>query len=320
MAPVTVDVAGGPTGGAARFRDELLRYLARSGRDDVRIIGLDRRARPPWLLRRELGRPAGGRRVALNNVGFVAPGGERWTLLGNALHFLADEEMARLDASIRPQVRRQAAMVRLAARRSDVLIAPCTAMAERVRRALPAVGSRVVVRFHPVSLGPVPRLAREPVVLCPVFFRPYKHMVTRLTELLAVLDQYGDSPVRLLLTATADEVPADVAGHPSVRLAGHLSLADLSRVWARSKAIYFPCGLESFGYPLAEARVTGRPVIARDTPQNREIAGPALCGFAVGDAGSLWQAVKLAMTTDPVPDPGPFDPDAYFTWMLGDPR
>jgi hypothetical protein len=320
MAPVTVDVAGGPMGGAARFRDEFLRYLARSGRDDVRIIGMDRRARPPWLLRRELGVPAGGRRVALNNVGFVVPGGERWTLLGNALHFLSDGEMARLDASIRPQVRSQAAIVRLAARRSDVLIAPCTAMAERVRRALPAVGSRVVVRFHPVSLGSAPQMAREPVVLCPVFFRPYKHMVTRLTELLAVLDQYGGPSVRLLLTATDDEVPADVAGHPSVRLVGHLQLDDLSRIWARSRAIYFPTGLESFGYPLAEARTSGRPVIARDTPQNREIAGPALCGFTVGDADSLWQAVKLAMTTDLGPDPGPFDPDAYFTWMLGDPR
>jgi Glycosyl transferases group 1 len=319
MAPVTVDVAGGPMGGAARFRDEFVRYLARSGRDDVRIIGMGRRARPSWLVRRELGGLSGGRRVALNNVGFLTPGGERWTLLGNALHFLADGEMAQLDASIRARARRQAAIVRLAARRSDVLVAPCTAMAERVRRALPAVASRVVVRFHPISAASVPRMTPEPVILCPVFFRPYKHMGARLAEMLAVLDKYGDSSVRLLLTATHDEVPADVAGHPSVRLVGHLQLDDLSRVWGCSKAIYFPSGLESFGYPLAEARVSGRPVIARGTPQNQEIAGPALCGYTVGDADSLGQAVNLAMTTDLAPDPSPFDPDAYFTWMLGDP-
>ena len=56
---------------------------------------------------------------------------------------------------------------------------------------------------------------------------------------------------------------------------------------ARSRAIYFPTGLESFGYPLAEARVSGQPAIARDTAQNREIAGPALCGYSLGDPDSL---------------------------------
>jgi hypothetical protein len=27
--------------------------------------------------------------------------------------------------------------------------------------------------------------------------------------------------------------------------------------------------------------------------------------------------VKAAMTTDPVPDPAPFDPGSYFDWLLG---
>lgn len=36
-AEVTVDVVGGPMGGAARYRDELLGYLARTGREDVDI-------------------------------------------------------------------------------------------------------------------------------------------------------------------------------------------------------------------------------------------------------------------------------------------
>ena len=52
-------------------------------------------------------------------------------------------------------------------------------------------------------------------------------------------------------------------------------------MWARSRAIYFPTDLESFGYPLAEARVSGQPVIARDTALNREIAGPALCRYTL---------------------------------------
>jgi hypothetical protein len=57
-------------------------------------------------------------------------------------------------------------------------------------------------------------------------------------------------------------------------------------------------------------------VIARDTAQNREIAGNALCAFSPADPDSLPHALKLALTTDVSPDPGPFDPDTYFEWLL----
>jgi hypothetical protein len=70
-------------------------------------------------------------------------------------------------------------------------------------------------------------------------------------------------------------------------------------------------------YPLAEARVSGQPVIARDTAQNREIAGPVLCRYTLSDPNSLRRAVQAALTADVAPDPGPFDPDRYFAWLLG---
>jgi len=60
------------------------------------------------------------------------------------------------------------------------------------------------------------------------------------------------------------------------------------------------------------------PVIARDTPQNREIAGPALCGYTMGDRDSLRQATEAALTARVAPDSESFDPDAYFDWLLGD--
>lgn len=111
-----------------------------------------------------------------------------------------------------------------------------------------------------------------------------------------------------------------LACHPRVELMGHLSPHDMQKLRRRSRAIYFPTSIESFGYPLAEARVDGLPVIARDTAQNREIAGPALCGFTPGDSDSLKQAVTLALTVKVAPDPAPFDPDCYFNWMLGSPQ
>ena len=315
---VTVDIAGAQMGGAARYAAELRSYLARTGRKDVQVIGTGRRLGPAWLLRREAARPGRGRRVALNNVSFVAPGGERWTLIANALHFLADGEISNLEPSLRAAARWQAAVVRLAAVRSDVLIAPCTTMAERVTRILPRIRSRVVVRPHPVSADSVPRLPRDPAILCPVLFASYKRMNERLAELLAALE--GDPAVRVRVTASPADLPWSLASDPRIEFLGQLDQRDLRQVWARSRAIYFPTGLESFGYPLAEARVSGQPVIARDTAQNSEIAGPALCGFTPGDPDSLHRAIALALTKEVVPDPSPFDPDAYFDWMLGCPQ
>jgi len=198
-----------------------------------------------------------------------------------------------------------------------VLVAPCTAMAERITAALPGVAERVVVRMHPVS---VPEVAGPPsgsLILCPVLFAPYKEMAGRVAEWLAAVDAALDDSVRLVVTASAAEVPASLAASPRLHLVGRLSVAETRRWQARCRAIFFPTGLESFGCPLAEARVTGWPVIARDTAQNREIAGPALCGYDLGDADSLRRATEAALTLRVAPDPEPFDPDAYFDWMLG---
>jgi hypothetical protein len=319
-------MAGGSIGGAARLQAEVRGYLERSARDDIKVIGARRRLSPAWLAAREAAAVRRSRRVALNNVGFLTPGGERWTLLSNALHFLTGPETAALDPGLRAAVSRQARVVHSAARRSDVLVAPCTAMAERIRTALPDVADRVVARMKPVSTGPVPavpvpaRRPDEPLILCPVLFAPYKHMTDRLAEWLTAADGALDDSVRMIVTADTAEVPGWLAASPRLHFAGPLGPGQLNRLRARSRAIYFPTGLESFGWPLAEARAYGQPVIARDTAQNREIAGSALCGFIPGDLDSLREATESALAARISPDPAPFDPDAYFDWLLGDGR
>jgi glycosyltransferase involved in cell wall biosynthesis len=126
--------------------------------------------------------------------------------------------------------------------------------------------------------------------------------------------------VRLIITASPAEVPTSLAASTRLHFVGRLDHHELCRLWALSRAVYFPPGLEAFGWPLAEARVNGQPVIARDTPQNREIAGPALCGYSVGDPDSLLHATETALGGGIIPDPAPFDPCAYFEWLLGSGR
>ncbi len=317
MTTVTIDVAGGQLGGAGRFRTEVYRYLRQSGREDIKVIGAQRHLGPAWMAAREAAAVRHGRRIALNNVGFMTPGGERWTLLANALHFLTAGETAALEPRLRSAMARQAPVVHHAARWSDVLVAPCTAMAERITTTLPDVASRVVVRMHPVSPAPLPRHPGGPLILCPVLFESYKHMPERLADWLTAVDDALDERVRMIVTASPAEVPVALAASPRLHFVGRLAHEVLSRLWARCRAVYFPSGLESFGCPLAEARVRGLPVIARDTPQNREIAGPALCGYEVGDLDSLRRATELALTAQVAADPAPFETAAYFGWMLG---
>jgi hypothetical protein len=316
---VTIDLAGGQMGGAARYRTELSDYLARHVPPGVKVIGTSRQLSPVWLAAREAAAARHGRRIALNNVGFFAPGGERWTLLANALHFPTPAEAGTLEPWLRAAMSRQAVIVHRAARRSDVLVAPCTAMAERITAVLPDVASRLVVRMHPVSAAGTTGHQSASLIFCPVLFAPYKHMADRIGEWLTAVGVLDDS-VRLIVTARPDEVPAALAVSPRLHFVGRLGLRQAVQLRARCRAVFFPTSLESFGCPLAEARVDGQPVIALDSPQNREIAGQALYGYNRGDRDSLLHSTQAALAATVEPDPAPFAPDGYFDWLLGDGR
>ena len=303
-------------GGAARFLDELKQWLARGDHPEVRVIGEGRTLSPSWLVRRDL-TTRSGLRVALNNVSFVGLG-ERRTLLRNALHWLDGEELAQHAAGLPRSFAAEVRIVRATARRADRLVVPCSAMADRVAAVAPYLADRLVVRHHPLTALPAPDDGSPRTILVPVLLAGYKRMDRHLAALLAALDRVADREVRVRVTARSGDLPPDVSGHPRVDLLGPLSTHDITDEWRRSPLVYYPTGLESFGYPLAEARASGRQVIAQASAQNREIAGPALRGFAVDDPDSLATAVEAAVSTPlPSPDPAPFDPDRYFSDLLG---
>ncbi|MGH3345161.1 MAG: glycosyltransferase [Carbonactinosporaceae bacterium] len=315
-AQVTVDAAGAVMGGATRFLVELGRYLGRVDGHRVRVIGEGRRISPRWLARRELV-TASERRVALNNMSFVSPGGERWVLLRNALHFLTEAEAREVGGAVERRTRAIGVLVRAAAGRADVVVVPCSAMADRVAAVLPGVRNRIVVRHHPVSPDAMPANdAPDHAVLCPVVFGGYKAIPMRLRELLAAAEQGGYSDVEIRVTAACDELPGDLSGHPQVVALGRLPHAELMSWWSRSAAVFFPTRVDSFGYPLAEARVYGRPVIAQDTAQAREIARSALCGYQAGEPHTLVAALESSLKEQVIPDPAPFEPGSYFRWLL----
>jgi glycosyltransferase involved in cell wall biosynthesis len=314
---VLVDCAGATVGGIRRFLDELTRWLAVNPAP-VTLHGVDRRVGAGHLAGRELfaRRRRHRRVVALNNLGFLAAPGERWVLLHNALHFPLPGERPDLPPRTARRVAAKAAMVRMLARRADVVVTPTAGMAERVTHHLPALGRRVVVVPHPVT--PRPRTTAVPgLVVCPVLFASYKRMDRHLAVLDAAVERLP-APPDVRVTATPEELAdAGLAGARHLRPVGRLAPGHLAGLLARAQVIYYPTTLESFGYPLAEARANGQPVLAPDTVHAKEVAGPALVPYSESTPDSVAAALADALAGPaPRPDPAPFSPDAYFRRWL----
>lgn len=319
--PVLVDCAGARMGGALRLRTELDTYLAALPEVGVRVVGRNQQVAPGWLARREfLGRAR--RVVALNNVGFVATPAQRWVLLRNLLHFLSPDETARIPG-VPTNVAREAQVVRACARRADAVVVPTAAMAERVLAVLPALGSRLVVRPHPLSAPPqVPAAQRRPGrFLCPVLFAPFKAMgelLRPVDEAATLVAERTGEDVHIVVTATDDEARAEgLADCQRLRFVGRLTPEQLAGQQRICRALVYPTRLESFGYPLAEARLAGIPVVAAGTAHSREVAGPVLVPYQREAADEIATAMHTALRDTPLREPvNPFAPGRYFDWLL----
>jgi len=95
------------------------------------------------------------------------------------------------------------------------------------------------------------------------------------------------------VTLSADMALAqltDVA--PYVEFVGPLGKEETERLYLQADIFVFPSWLESFGFPMVEAMAHGLPVVAADTPVNREVCGKAAVYFRPHDPDDL--AEKLS--------------------------
>ncbi len=93
-----------------------------------------------------------------------------------------------------------------------------------------------------------------------------------------------------------DELCARIASHPerNKRLFWLEAISDeyLGKVYAASTCLLAPSQGEGFGLPLIEAAQQGKPVLARDIPVFREVAGDHASYFQGGSAESLAAGVR----------------------------
>jgi glycosyltransferase involved in cell wall biosynthesis len=69
--------------------------------------------------------------------------------------------------------------------------------------------------------------------------------------------------------------------------AGEVDSANISTLYESLDIFVFPSLVESFGFPLVEAMTKGLPIVAADTPSNREIVADAGFYFAPSDVSCL---------------------------------
>ena len=92
----------------------------------------------------------------------------------------------------------------------------------------------------------------------------------------------------------ADLVSAD----PDLLLVRRIAGQDegaLDELYRRADVFLFPSLCESFGFPMVEALGYGLPIVAADTPINRELCGEAALYYAPLDASAAAQQLSALL-------------------------
>jgi len=210
-------------------------------------------------------------------------------------------------APFEPRIARAAmiALTRGFANATDAVIVPTAAMQRRLRE----IGVRVPIAVVPSSID-VAQFANgrrsfetrallgvrddARIVLAVSRLAKEKHLERAIDAIAHVRGAHlaiaGGGPDRALLEARA----AGRGVRERVHFTGALAPAALPDVYASADAFVFPSPTETQGLVLAEALAAGLPVVAVDTPVNREV----LAGFgrlAAPDPVALGAALETAL-------------------------
>ena len=141
-----------------------------------------------------------------------------------------------------------------------------------------------------------PYAAAEPAVVRLAYVSLYSEHKNLSTLLKAILLLNRNGAEKFLLKTTVDpawEGAAWTVTHkddlalarqpdmaPWIEFLGALQAEQIQKAYGEGDVFVFPSLCESFGHPMVEAMVHGLPIVASDTPVNREICGEAANYFS----------------------------------------
>ncbi|MBZ5668199.1 MAG: glycosyltransferase family 4 protein [Acidobacteriia bacterium] len=203
-------------------------------------------------------------------------------------------------------------------RSADVVMTPTQAMLDELRDFVDVPSHKALVNPYgvehpdpsPRDLSVGPKTGRSNAGnLCKLLYVSLYGEHKNLSTLLKAMPLLNkDRAGKFLLQTTADPTcegaartvthgeDSALAQEPSVsawvRFVGPLSREQTERLYLDSEIFVFPSLTESFGFPLAEAMSYGLPIVASDTPVNREICGKAAVYFSPLNPEDLARQVR----------------------------
>jgi glycosyltransferase involved in cell wall biosynthesis len=248
--------------------------------------------------------------VSLANLGPICPAIPHIIFQRNALLF-SPGHMALFDVRQMVRFRIQRSLALAAMRRASQIVTPSQSMAALIREHYPEFPAN---RFTVIPHAFDPSVYTEPLspptralldrpgrkLLYPALAGPHKGM----DELLQIVSALPKFPQAVLYLTGGDE-GGELMGHIRENAAA-LGVGDrvvfLGRVCQHQMgALYRSCDLllyssliESFGFALLEALAFGLPIVALDTPVNRELCGAGALYFPSDNPSAGAQAVLRA--------------------------
>lgn len=257
---------------------------------------------------------------AVLGFGSAWPTAPQVIFLRNAIYY-CDYHLTTLSARERSVMILRRWLQWLSLRTSHCIITPTAAMRDMAQVKHPDIpAARFTVIPHAFDPGgmvgtePLPAMAQEALAECSQstlkvlyvgHILPYKQLDVLLQAFQRVSDTTS-RPVKFLLTVASEDWPAGYNAfvrqvkarglEKNVKVLGKIPLLSIGHLYQACDVVAFPSLCESFGWPLVEATSLGIPILAADTPVNREMAGEGALYFEPRDVTSA--AVQLHKLLD----------------------
>jgi glycosyltransferase involved in cell wall biosynthesis len=203
-------------------------------------------------------------------------------------------------------------------RQADVVLTPTKAMLDDLRRYVEVPDSKALVNHYgvepilaPPLLSPVyvPEGATHPRnevrLLFVSLYAEHKNLST-LLRAMPMLNSEGANNFRLKTTVNPawknatvtctyrEDLKLAMRSDTSlwVEFVGPLNREEVPELYQSADIFVFPSLTESFGHPMVEAMAHGLPIIAANTPVNREICGEGAVYFSPHSPEDLAQQVR----------------------------
>lgn len=251
--------------------------------------------------------------VSLTNFGPLRSPVPHILFQRNSLYF-CEYYLRRADLLRSCSARIRRVLASLMMRRADIIVTPTNAMAVMIKRACPQLaGRRFQTLYHGFDKNtlilfaspssPERSRANRPIQLIypthPGLHKGFEilfEIVRRLKE--------RTSNFKLFLTTSEEEwhgvrkYRASVATlelEEQVVFLGNVPQREIGQLYASSDLMVYPSLCESFGFSMLEAMGFGVPIVAADTPVNREVCGTAAFYYPPLDARAGCDAVCAAL-------------------------